>query len=113
MSGSSVQEEFVHSAETGARSISGSYDIEKESLLKIDEKEILCLIGHGVVDSSCCGVGGCRFAYVPGAVLEYHARRNEKGEWISLVEPVKDPEVQTRIRRTLEETEMVQQVNFK
>ena len=113
MTGLSTREEYVHDDDSEVRSISGGYRIEKEMLLELDGRKILCLVGHGVVDSSCCGVGGCLFAYVPGFLIESRVRRNASGQWVSLVEPIVDPEIQKRIRRSLERAEMVQQVNFR
>jgi len=113
MSGPLRQYEYVHPDEMEVRAISGGYEIEKEVLLEMDGRDVLCLVGNGVVDSSCCGVGGCRFAYVPGFIVGYRVRQNKRGEWISLVEPIEDPETRTRVRLALEETEMVQQVNFR
>ena len=107
-----VRTEYVHAVETEVRAISGGYRIEKEVLLAIDGRDVLCLVGTGQVDSSCCGVGGCHFAYVPGYMVGYRVRQDQNGQWISLVEPVTDQDARNRVRRILEETEIVQQVNF-
>ena len=104
--------EFVHNAEEEVRSISGGYVWDKELRLKWQDREVLCLVGNATVDSSCCGVGGCRFAYIPGFILGFHVRQNEAGHWVSQVEPVPDTPERIELRRILEKRELVQQVRF-
>jgi hypothetical protein len=107
-----LTKEYTHTDMEEVRSISGGYRIEKEEFLEIDGRRVLSLVGYGVVDSSCCGVGGCRFAYVPGYVVRERFRQNETGQWISEVEPVTDPGVRARIADRLKKSELAQQVNF-
>ena len=102
--------EYPHLGEVEVRSISGFYRIEKEQLISIHGREVLCEIGYGVVDSSCCGVGGCRFAHVAGFVRQYRLKRDTLGRWISEVEPIQDANVRKEIEELLREKEMVQQV---
>jgi len=104
--------EYVHDIQREVRSISGWYELEEEKILELDGRQVLYTVGNGVVDSSCCGVGGCRFSVVPGYILKLKTRQNDSGLWISEVEPVTDEAAKNRIKRLIEENEVVQQVRF-
>ena len=94
------------------QSISGYYTVEKELKLECGEKLFLCIIGVGVVDSSCCGVGGCRYALVPGYIIEWKERTNSAGFMVSKVEPVVEENTKKKISKIIKEREFVTQVNF-
>jgi len=104
--------EYTHELNREVRSISGGYEFEKEGSLQIDGREVLYVVGNAVVDSSCCGAGGCRYALVPGYVKKFKTRQDEQGLWISEVEPIIDRAIRQEITRVLEEKEIVQQVQF-
>ena len=104
--------EYTHELNREVRSISGGYEFEREGNLQIDGREVLYVVGNAVVDSSCCGVGGCRYALVPGYVRQFKTRQDEQGLWISEVEPIIDRATRQEITRVLKEKEIVQQVQF-
>lgn len=104
--------EYTHELNREVRSISGGYEFEKEGNLRIDGREVLYVVGNAVVDSSCCGVGGCRYALVPGYVRHFKTRQDEQGLWISEVEPIIDRATRQEITRILKDKEIVQQVQF-
>ncbi len=104
---------YIHQKKCGEdiiNTISGYYTIEKEESIDFKGRDLLCVTGMGVIDSSCCGVGGCRYALVPGYVKS--SRRDEGGSIISEVEPVGIPEEKAEITRLLKEQEVVTQVEF-
>ena len=107
-----MSREHIHELHQHVRSIAGEYTWEKEVTLVVQGRPVLCVVGNAWVDSTCCGTAGCRFAYVPGFVVGLGVRQNEIGQWISEVEPIHDEQTRGRIRRSLEETELVQQVQF-
>ena len=51
--------------------ISGYYSMEKEEVLHYRGKEVLYAIGNGMIEASCCGQGGCRYAIVPGYLIHW------------------------------------------
>lgn len=104
--------EYTHEIGREVRSISGGYEIEKEAFLDIDGQKVLYAVGNGVVDSSCCGVGGCRYALVPGVIRALKIRRNDQGQWISEVEPVAGDALRRKISDMIKEKEVVQQIQF-
>lgn len=50
--------------------IGGHYTFVKEGNLLIKNRRVLYFVGLGSVDTSCCGAGGCIYAYVPGYIIE-------------------------------------------
>ena len=92
--------------------IGGEYAFLKESTLRFQEKTILYYVGCAVLNSTCCGTGGVCFARVPGVVHNLKYKTDDFGVPISLVEPIVDKSIQKQIRQRLQETEMVQQVEF-
>ena len=88
------------------------YMVEQEERVEFDGKELLVVLGYGIIDSSCCGEGGCRYALVPGYILKWKETSDEKGRKITEVEPVRDEAEQKEIEKHLKEKEKVQQVNF-
>ncbi|WDN87237.1 hypothetical protein BuS5_00205 [Desulfosarcina sp. BuS5] len=90
--------------------ISGYYTIEKEENIDFKGRDLLCVTGMGIIDSSCCGVGGCRYALVPGYVQS--SEQDENGSIISEVEPVFSKEDKVEIIKILKEQEVVTQVEF-
>jgi hypothetical protein len=94
------------------RSISGSYAIEEEKSVSFRGREVLLAKGWWAVDNSCCGTGGCGFALVPGYVLAWKSFRNERGEAVTEIEPVKDEQEKQALREFIQKVEKVQQVNF-
>jgi len=92
--------------------IGGHYSLTKEACLPHAGREVLYLIGYGSVDTSCCGVGGCIYALVPGYIVSYRMLRSpDKSRDISLVEPV-DVESQDELAAQLKQAEGVTQVHF-
>ena len=107
-----MMKEYTHEIGREVRSISGGYELEMEGKLEMDGEEVLYVVGNAVVDSSCCGVGGCRYALVPGYVRQFKTRQDQQDLWISEVEPIIDTATRQEIIQVLKEKEMVQQVQF-
>ena len=89
------------------RSISGHYTMEKELLIRHAKRDVLVVVGHTIIDSACCGAGGCRYAFVPGYVS---APRNHAG--ISRVDPITDPADRDAVAELIHAAETVQQIIF-
>ncbi len=102
----------THELEKEVLSISGRYELEKEERFKYNEREILYVIGNAVVDSSCCGDGGYRYAVVPGFILNWKSKTNKDGIHISEVEPINEQMLKEDLRKVLEKKEWVSQVQF-
>jgi hypothetical protein len=103
---------FVHTINEEFRSISGWYALFKEDTIDYDGKRILFLLGEGAADSACCGSGTCRYALVPGTVLDWKNSTDDQGRPISLVDPIIDPAIKEYVKRHIIETEGVPQVQF-
>jgi hypothetical protein len=94
------------------RAISGSYTLEKEMKLPHADREVLVVLGHAFIDSSCCGVAGCRYAFVPGYLQGWHDRSSEDGLPVSTVESIRDRAEQRAIEATIREKELIQSIEF-
>lgn len=106
------QKDFTHlELNEEIKTISGHFVFQNEHKLTYDGREILYLTGYGVTDSSCCGVAGCTFSYVPGFIERWHYRQDGNGP-VSLVEPIEDEAVQKEVAKIIQEREKSQQVNF-
>ena len=92
--------------------IAGHYVLTAEVRLPHRGREVLYVVGHAVIDTSCCGMGGCGYAIVPGYVLEWHAMRDERDRPVTRVEPVRDPDDRRGLERAIRERESLPQVQF-
>ena len=113
MEGQSVPIDFIHPVlDKAVRTISGHYILSQEKRLSYNGRQVLYLIGCAVVDASCCGPGGCTYALVPGYIKEWKYKAGRDDLFVSRVEPIRDADVQSEIRRLIMKKEPVQQVNF-
>lgn len=92
--------------------ISGHYSLEKEDLFSYKGRQIFYYTGYSVVDTSCCGPGGCGFAFVVGYLVNLKNGKNEEGIETSDIEPIINNEEKQEIQSLLRKQLHVQQVNF-
>jgi hypothetical protein len=105
--------EFVHpELMAPITAIGGSYTFIRSERLNVGEDEVLYLVGVAVLDSTCCGYGGCAYAFVPGLIQQWHYRTEADGLLVSKIRPVIDSSMQERIKKQIMKKECVQQVNF-
>jgi hypothetical protein len=95
------------------RSIGGHYTLEKEVRLPFTGREILYVVGMGVVDASCCGITGCRYAIVPGYIINWQSSRNKDDLPVTEVEPIRDEETKRALTHQIKQAEIVQLVEFR
>jgi hypothetical protein len=92
--------------------IGGHYSFVKEGTLRLKDKKVLYFVGLGSVDTSCCGVGGCIYAYVPGYIIENDdIKYDENGNRISEIETV-EIEMRPDVAEILKLSDNVTQVIF-
>jgi hypothetical protein len=105
--------QYIHQEEgTEIQAISGHYTILEEGRLKQGESPFLYVMGAAVVDSSCCGTGGCRFLNVPGYILSWKEKQTAEGAPVSEVEPVVNEEDRKAIKALLDQQFPNSQVIF-
>ncbi|MCL4557269.1 MAG: hypothetical protein M1491_01295 [Deltaproteobacteria bacterium] len=92
--------------------ISGHYSLQKEGELPYKGRQVYYYTGYSVVDTSCCGPGGCGFALVIGYIVNWHAGKDGGGAYISDVEPLSDSGERQELTKMLMDQTHVQQVNF-
>jgi hypothetical protein len=84
----------------------------KEVQLPFQGRDVLYLVGHAAFDTTCCGVGGCAYALVPGFVLDWKGARNEDGLAVSQVESIRDKDAQRKLEQLIQKQEVIHQVRF-
>ena len=94
------------------RFIAGYYILEEEKRLDYKGKEVLYLIGCSQLDNSCCGVGGCRYALIPGYIIAWKTKTDETGNPVSEVETIVDKDSKTELAEILKNKETITQVEF-
>lgn len=94
------------------QAIGGHYAFTKELRVPLEGKQVLAFAGYALVDSSCCGVGGCGYALVPGFIDQYGVSKTEDGRTVSRLVPIDDEAVRRRLSRILREEHHLQQINF-
>ena len=94
------------------RFVAGYYLLEEEKTLQYKGQEVLYVIGHAVIDNSCCGVGGCRYALVPGYLVEWKKNTDKNGDPVSNVEIISDKASKAELAATIQKNEPVTQVEF-
>ena len=92
--------------------IAGYYVLTKECRLPLHGKDVLYYVGYGVLDNSCCGMGGCAYAMVPGFVVRWRYRQTSEGLFVSSIEPIRDEAIKNEVKHLIEKDEVVSQINF-
>jgi hypothetical protein len=105
--------EFIHQElNQEVTAAGGRYVLVKEVRQSFLGREVLYLVGHAAFDTTCCGVGGCAYALVPGFILNWKGTATQDGLAISEVESIYAQDVQQKLERLIQKKEMVQQVRF-
>jgi hypothetical protein len=113
MEGRSVLKDYIHPVlNQEIRTISGHYILSRENRLPFNDRQVLYFIGCALVDSSCCGTGGCAYALVPGYIRQWKYKLNAGNLSVTQVEPIRDKTDRQALRLLIKEKEGVQQVNF-
>jgi hypothetical protein len=105
--------DYAHqSLNVKTRFISGYSEFTKEVILSFDGKKVYYLVGHAVLDTACCGPGGCGYANVKGFVKEYRYKTLPEGTPVSRITLIRDETARREIAAKIRGQEMVQQVIF-
>jgi hypothetical protein len=92
--------------------IGGHYVLEKEVRLPYHGEEVLYVVGMGIVDNSCCAPTGCKYAIVPGFILDWHSGTNSDQLPVTEVQPIRDEQTRKEITALIKQVEFVQHVEF-
>lgn len=92
--------------------IGGHYVLGKEMRLPYSGREILYFVGYAVLDSTCCGVGGCAYVLVAGYIRRWKYKENQNDRPVSNIEPIIDRVEQKLTKKLIQKKEMVFQVTF-
>jgi len=97
---------------TQVTAIGGSYLLVKEVQLSFEGETILYLIGSAIFDTTCCGVGGCAYALVPGIVRKWKFKTDSTGRPVSMILSIFGQNMKEKIKKLILKKEPVHQVNF-
>lgn len=92
--------------------IGGHYVITEEVTLDYEGRRVFYTVGYGVMDTTCCGTGGCGYATVYGDIADWKQSQNGEGLPVSKMHPIRDEREKREIRDKVNSRETVQQVNF-
>jgi hypothetical protein len=105
--------EYVHQKiGEEVQALAGYYTVTDEIRLKLDGREILCIIGICAIEASCCGNRSFKYALVPGYVVTWKGKKDKSGRPVSEVEPVTDEAVRKRVEVTLKDTQTIFKPNI-
>ena len=105
--------DFVHpELNEEVRAIGGHYVLTKEIRTSLRSNAVLYFVGYAVIDTSCCGVGGCIYATVPGFISKWKYKKTINNRPVSMIKPIRDPAIQREIRKLIEDREKIHQINF-
>jgi hypothetical protein len=91
---------------------SGYYVPEKEIKLKYDGREVLYVLSHATIESSCCGAADYDAAMVPGFILHWQSETGPNGAPVTEVEPINDEKTRDDVRKIIKEAENVSRTEF-
>jgi hypothetical protein len=104
--------EYTHELNQEIRSISGGYELDTELRVPWGGRQVLCVLGNAKLDASCCGLWGCRYALIPGYVVEWKCGKRREGQFFSKVETIRDERTRQELTVLLQSKEGVSQVRF-
>jgi hypothetical protein len=93
--------------------IGGYYIFGKEIRLPYNGRAVLYFVGYAVLDSTCCGLGGCAYVLVAGYVRQWKYKITTEGQPVSMVTPIEDHCDRKQVRKMIVKNEMVYQVTFR
>ncbi len=113
MEGEPVKIEYIHyPLNEEITAIGGHYVITGENRVPAGDREVFYTVGYGVMDTTCCGTGGCGYATVHGYIVDWKGELNKEGLQVSILESIGDEALKQKLREELLQSEIVQQVNF-
>ncbi|MEI9476905.1 MAG: hypothetical protein WCO26_10050 [Deltaproteobacteria bacterium] len=103
---------YTHETNKEIRSISGGYELDKEEKIQISGREMLYAVGNGLVDSSCCGFWGCRYALVVGYIVRWKYTADDAGNAVSEIDTIEDEDLKAELSIRINAKETVTQIIF-
>jgi hypothetical protein len=113
MAVSAKSREYTHQElRTDYTGLAGFYCPFKEVTLDYHGRQVLYVVGHAAISSSCCGISNWDYVLVPGYIVEWHKGTNDDGLPMSAVEPIQDSAVRVAISRLITSEENTERINF-
>ncbi|HOX27609.1 MAG TPA: hypothetical protein PLQ76_00495 [bacterium] len=86
--------------------------VEKEVRIPFRGRDLLVVFGYAIIDKSCCGGSGCRFAQVPGYVVKWKHAEDASGAAVTEVERITDESERREIHELIDAAEPHCQINI-
>ena len=113
MAVSAATREYTHQElRTDYTGLAGYYCPYKEVKLDYQGRQVLYIVGHAAIESSCCGISNWDYVLVPGYILNWQKSANEHGLPVSLVEPIHDPAIRAELSQMITCEENTNRINF-
>ena len=81
----------------------GYYVAVEEHVVPYNEREVIYILGHACIESSCCGPASWSYIQVPGFLVRKHIRGGKGTLPVSEIEIIQDEEDRDTIRQSLME----------
>jgi hypothetical protein len=94
------------------KAVGGHYVFTHERRFPYNGRQILYFVGYAVLNSNCCGAGGCAYVLVPGFIQQWKYKKSSDDADISQIESIRDVKVQQEIRNFIQRKEIFHQVMF-
>lgn len=106
--------EYAHlGLDSDCNCLVGHYTPQREVRLAYNGREVLYVVGQAVIEAACCSAPGTwSYVLVPGYIVGWQKKKNERGLPVSEVEPITGKESQAKLRKLIREKESIPQVDF-
>ena len=93
-------------------SLAGHYTLQKEVRLRYKNREVLYILGHAAIESSCCGISNYEYVIVPGYIISWRNEKNDYGVLTSEVERISDGATKKELNRIISKRENTANIEF-
>jgi hypothetical protein len=105
--------EYTHQElRTDYTGLAGYYCPYKEVKLDYHGRQVLYVVGHAAIESSCCGISNWDYVLVPGYVVDWQKSANQNGLAMTTVEPVQDAAARAELSGLIKSAENTDRINF-
>jgi hypothetical protein len=91
---------------------SGYYIPRREVRLDFHGLQVLYIVGHAVVESSCCGTGNWDYVLVPGFIVNWQCGHNRSGLPTTVVEPLGGAQHMKELTSLIQSKENISCITF-
>ena len=105
-------QQYIHQSVSETESIDDWEEMVREKKIEFSDKELLYVIGSYAAASTGCNCGSPFYISVPGYISSWKSSKDDKGRWITEVEPITDERSKDEIWELLYHKEGIVDVQF-